>query len=179
MSLRTSVRVLLVSALAGALAAPPLAAAAPPAAAAPTARTGGAEEFSVRDGAPVARAAQAVIGTRTGPAAALVGERPNRPRIAPEVTAAAREGGRVPVIIRLRDQVDTAAVAAQARQAAATANGGRGKAARGRTVVDALRATADRTQGGVRALLGEVGATGVTPYWIFNGFAARPSPHRR
>lgn len=169
MSLRTSVRVLLLGTLAGALGVPLLAA--PPAAAAPPARPATADEYSVRDGAPGARPAQAAIGTRTGPAAALVGERPNRPRVAPEVTAAARKGGRVPVIIRLREQVDPASVAAQARHAAAAA-GGQGKAVRGRTVVDALRATADRTQGGVRTLLGEVGATDITPYWIFNGFSA-------
>ncbi|WP_157987487.1 carboxypeptidase regulatory-like domain-containing protein [Jiangella endophytica] len=106
------------------------------------------------------------------------------------VRTAAADGGTVPVIIRLRDQADIAAVADRADAAATAAatearaslrSSGpeaeravaeRARAARAETVVTELRDTADATQPAVLDLLAERGATAVTPYWIFNGIAA-------
>ncbi|MEU6076232.1 carboxypeptidase regulatory-like domain-containing protein [Micromonospora sp. NPDC047074] len=157
---------LIVAMVWGALGVPDMAVAAPGGAA-----TDG--RVTLRDGIPAAQQATAAIGTRTGPATALVGEKPQRPKLAPEVTEAAAEGnGKVSVIIRLRDQVNLSTVADQARGAAAAS----GKAeSRGRTVVTALRAKAAASQNGVRDLLARAGATKVRPYWVFNGFSATVS----
>ncbi|MCX4390863.1 carboxypeptidase regulatory-like domain-containing protein [Micromonospora peucetia] len=164
MALRSKLaHVLIVAMVWGALGVPDVAAAAPS-----SASTDG--RVSLRDGIPAGQQATAAIGTRTGPAAALVGEKPQRPKVAPEVTEAAADGnGRVGVIIRLRDQVNLSTVAHQARDAVAAS----GEAeSRGRTVVKALQAKAATTQGGVRNLLARAGATRVRPYWVFNGFSA-------
>ncbi|SDU35567.1 carboxypeptidase regulatory-like domain-containing protein [Jiangella alkaliphila] len=98
------------------------------------------------------------------------------------VRTAVADGGTVPVIIRLRDQPDLDAVAAQADAAAdavaATARGTehavaeQARVARTETVVTELRETADAGQPAVLDLLAERDATAVTPYWIFNGVAA-------
>ncbi len=98
------------------------------------------------------------------------------------VRTAVADGGTVPVIIRLRDQPDLDAVAAQADAAAdavaATARGTehavaeQARVARTETVVTELRETADAGQPAVLDLLAERDATAVTPYWIFNGIAA-------
>ncbi|SEF15403.1 carboxypeptidase regulatory-like domain-containing protein [Jiangella alba] len=106
------------------------------------------------------------------------------------VRTAAADGGAVPVIIRLRDQADLAAVAERADDAATAAaedaraslrSAGpeaerdvaeRARAARAETVVTELQDTAGATQPAVLDLLAGRGATAVTPYWIFNGIAA-------
>lgn len=106
------------------------------------------------------------------------------------VRTAVADGDAVPVIIRLHDQADLAAVAeradAAATAAAAEARAGlrsgdlaaeravaeQARTARVETVVAELRETAAATQPRVLDLLAERGATAVTPYWIFNGVAA-------
>lgn len=130
--------------------------------------TDDADRVTLIDGAPASTTPQAEIGTRSGPAAALDSDLPQRPLIDPEVSEAAAEDERVPVIVRLRNQADLASLAASARLAAARG----GEAARAETVVETLQATAEATQGDVRNLLTEINATDVESYWIFNGFAA-------
>ena len=97
------------------------------------------------------------------------------PAISLEVLSALDRAPRVPVIIRLRDQLDAEALNADARAIGRE----RGEAARGRHVVDALREHAAATQGAVLALLraeqraGRAGS--VRSFWVFNGFAATVS----
>jgi outer membrane protein assembly factor BamB/subtilisin family serine protease len=104
--------------------------------------------------------------------------------VAQEVREAAADDGEVPVIIRLREQADLAAVeqeAALAGRAAASAAereqgpsfaGDRERAARGEVVVDALRSVARSSQPQVRDLLQDHDAEDVQDFWIINGFAA-------
>ncbi|MBB5787017.1 carboxypeptidase regulatory-like domain-containing protein [Jiangella mangrovi] len=98
------------------------------------------------------------------------------------VRTAVADDGTVPVIIRLRDQADLDAVAAQADAAADAARARHrsssaaaleaARVARTETVMTELQAAADATQPAVLDLLADRGATAVTPYWIFNGVAA-------
>jgi Peptidase inhibitor I9 len=91
------------------------------------------------------------------------------------VLASFEDDDRVPVIVRLREQVDVAEVAPRARSAGRVL----GEEAQVRTVVDELKQTAAATQPGVRDLLrseqsaGRAGA--VRSFWIFNGLAATVS----
>ncbi|HWN22577.1 MAG TPA: carboxypeptidase regulatory-like domain-containing protein, partial [Gaiellaceae bacterium] len=100
---------------------------------------------------------------------------PSTASVEGDVLAALREDERVPVIIRLREQANVAAVAAQAR--ASSPAGGR--EARANAVVSELQQTADSTQPGVRGLLRAEESAGrasdVRSYWIFNGLAATVS----
>ncbi|HEY8475127.1 MAG TPA: carboxypeptidase regulatory-like domain-containing protein [Natronosporangium sp.] len=101
-----------------------------------------------------------------------------------EVQAAVEADGEVPVIIRLRQQADLAAVAEEAKQAgrAAAAAAGReqgarfagdaARAAQAEVVVEALQSVADTSQSGVRSLLARHDAEAVREFWIINGIAA-------
>ncbi len=120
------------------------------------------------DGAPAPQQADIALGTRSGPATAVSADHPQRPLVDPDVTAAAHEDEAVPVIIRLREQAEPATLAAAARAAAARSD----RTAGVETVVGELRTTAAQTQAGVRALLEQIHATDIRPYWIFNGFSA-------
>ncbi|TDC56645.1 hypothetical protein E1212_01340 [Jiangella ureilytica] len=98
------------------------------------------------------------------------------------VRTAVADDGTVAVVIRLREQADLAAVAAQADAAAAAERARHrssaadaheaARVARTETVVAELQATAEASQPAVLDLLADGGATAVTPYWIFNGVAA-------
>src|SRR5918996_5564321 len=85
-----------------------------------------------------------------------------------EVAAALKKDETVSVIVRLREQVDLPTLAAEARGVGRV----RGRSARVRSVVEALRDTAEVSQPPVRRLLGEEEAAGrarqVRSYWIFN-----------
>src|SRR5918992_3914417 len=89
-----------------------------------------------------------------------------------EVAAALKEDESDSVIVRLREQADLPSLAAEARGVGRA----RGRSARVRSVVEALRDTAEATQPPVRDLLRDEEAAGrardVRSYWIFNGFAA-------
>lgn len=100
------------------------------------------------------------------------------------VEAAVAADGEAAVVIRLAEQADIAALRLEAEgRATAAADAARrdratphqvaeaARGARAEAVVDGLRNAAERSQGRVRAVLAEH-ATGVTPFWIFNGFAA-------
>ncbi|HVM16336.1 MAG TPA: carboxypeptidase regulatory-like domain-containing protein [Gaiellaceae bacterium] len=88
------------------------------------------------------------------------------------VTAELERKGSVAVVIRLREQADLAAVAADARARGRA----HGRKARVAAVVESLRATAERSQAGVRGLLRAEEAAGrardVRSFWVFNGLAA-------
>ena len=73
-------------------------------------------------------------------------------------------GADVPVIVELTVQADPHAIAA--------AHAPADRRARGRAIVEALRALANRHQPPVRALLNQEHARNVKSFWIFNGLAA-------
>src|SRR5688572_12847286 len=80
-------------------------------------------------------------------------------------------GELVPVIVELEERVSPSGVAAGVPA--------RDRRARGRAVVQALRATAERTQGPIRALIAQDQAQGeasdVRAFWVFNGLALNAS----